>query len=85
MQDRFARRYAQAAADSCYGLRGDLDRREMAREVCRNAWRYFRKNKLKLRQKEFEKLLDAAYPELIRYYWPLAGIWRRLTGKGGRL
>ena len=84
MQDRFARRYAEAAAESCYGLRGDLDKPELAREVYRNTRRFFRTNGLKMQQTEFERLLDAAHPELIRYYWPLAGIWRRLTGKGRR-
>ena len=86
MQKRFADRYADAAAESCYGLRCQLDRPELAKEVYRNTRRYFRKQKLTMTRPQFEKLLDAAHPELIRYYWPLAGILRRLgLIKGERL
>lgn len=86
MQKRFADRYADAAAESCYGLRCQLNRPELAEEVYRNTRRYFRKQKLTMTRPQFEKLLDAAHPELIRYYWPLAGILRRLgLIKGERL
>ena len=86
MQQRFADRYVDAAAESCYGLRGcALNRPELAREVYRKTCSYFYRHKLKMPQSHFEKLLDAAHPEWMRYYWPLAGILRRvrkLTGRG---
>lgn len=78
MQKRFADRYADAAAESCYGLRCQLQRPELAREVYANTRRYFRREKLKMERTAFEKLLDAAHPERMRYYWPAAGILRRL-------
>ena len=86
MQQRFADRYADAAAESCYGLRSrQVDRPELAKEVYKTTCCYFRQHKLKMTQAQFEKLLDAAHPERMRYYWPLAGILRRvrkLTGRG---
>lgn len=83
MQKRFADRYADAAAESCYGLRCQLDRPELAKEVYRNTRRYFRKEKLKMERALFEKLLDAAHPEMMGVYWLAAGILRRLgIGKG---
>lgn len=85
MQRRFADRYADAAAESGYGLRCHLKRPELAKEVFKKTLRYFRKHKLKMTQAQFEKLLDSAYPEWMGCYWPLAGILRRvrkITGKG---
>lgn len=77
MQKRFADRYADAAAESCYGLRCQLQRPELAKEVYRNTCKYFRKEKLNMKRELFEKLLDAAHPERMRYYWPVAAIlWR---------
>lgn len=78
MQKRFADRYADAAAESCYGLRCQLNRPELAREVYKNTRRYFRREKLNMEQALFEKLLDAAHPEWMRLYWPAAAILRRL-------
>lgn len=85
MERRFADRYADAAADSCYGLRCTLDRADLAKEIYRNTRRYFCRKKLSMNQAQFEKLLDASHPEWMKYYWPLAGVRRRLrklTGKG---
>ena len=87
MQSRFADRYADAAAESCYGVRSDLRRPELAKQIYVDTRQYFRRNKLKMNQQQFEKLLDAAHPEWMRSYWPLAGILRRvrrLTGQGGQ-
>lgn len=78
MQKRFADRYADAAAESCYGLRCQLQRPELAKEVYRNTRKYFRKEKLNMKRELFEKLLDAAHPERMRYYWPAAAILQRL-------
>ena len=85
MQRRFADRYADAAAESCYGLCGQLHRPELAREVYRNTRRYFRRQGLSMSREQFEKLLDAAHPERMRYYWLWAGLLRRLgLSKGER-
>ena len=88
MQRRFAERYADAAAESCYGVRYELERPELAKEIYRKTRIWFRQHQLPMTQAQFEKLLDAAHPEWMRYYWPLAGILRRmrkLTGRGDRL
>ena len=85
MRNRFADRYADAAAECCYGVRCELGLDDQAKEIYRRTRRYFRQQKLTMEQARFEKLLDAAYPEWMGLYWPLAGIMRRLrrlTGKG---
>ena len=84
MERRFADRYADAAAESCYGVRCELDRPEKAREIYRDTRRFFRRQKLRMSQAQFEKLLDAAHPEKMRYYWPLAGFLRRVRKLMGR-
>ena len=78
MQKRFADRYADAAAECCYGLRCQMDRPELAKEVYKRTRCYFREGKLTMERKQFEKLLDAAHPERMRFYWPAAAILRRL-------
>lgn len=84
MQRRFADRYADAAAESCYGVRCELDRPDLAKEIYAKTRRWFRQHKLTMTQAQFEKLLDAAHPEWMRYYWPLAGIRRRVRKLMGR-
>ena len=83
MRKRFANRYADAAAESCYGVRYDLGLPEKAKEIYRQTRRLFRQQKLTMEQTQFEKLLDAAYPEMMRFYWPAAAILRRLGLKKG--
>jgi hypothetical protein len=85
MQGRFADRYLDAAAECCYGLCScQVNRPYLAKEVYRNTCRYFRKHRLQMKQSLFEKLLDAAHPEWMRYYWPLAAIARRIRKLTGR-
>ena len=84
MRQRFFRRYADAAINACYGLRCELGREDLARETSKRAKAFSREQRIPLRVSEKEALLDAAYPKLIRFYWPVAGILRRLgLYKGG--
>lgn len=78
MERRFADRYTDAAAESCYGVRYELDRPDLAKKIYQNTRRFFRQQRLRMSLPLFERLLDAAHPERMRWYWPAAGILRRL-------
>lgn len=78
MHRRFLNRYADAAINSCYGARYDLNRPDVARQVEKNARRFLKEQKASLTKEQFEGLLDAAHPKLIKLYWPAAGALRKL-------
>lgn len=82
MRRRFFDRYADAVV-SCYnGLRYDLGRDDVAKDVEKQFWKFSREQKILLSQAQFETLLDAAHPKLVRYYWPAAGALRTLREQG---
>ena len=66
MQKRFADRYADAAAESCYGLRCQLQQPELAKEVYRNTRQYFRKEKLNMEQQLFEKFGERKFTTTVK-------------------
>lgn len=87
LRDRFLDRYAEAAASKCYGLRNGFERPDVIPQIEKQVRAFLWKEKLHLTQAQFEPLLDSMHPTLIRFYWPAAGIWRRikkLFGKGER-
>ena len=85
LRERFVARYVEAAASCIRGVRDTLGEPGLARKTERSVRRFLRKEKLCLTREQFEFLLDAAHPKLIRLYWPLAGAVRTLreTGLGG--
>ena len=52
--------------------------------LLRSARRFLRREKLRLTKPQFELLLDAAHPRLIRLYWPAEACLRTLRGGGIR-
>ena len=85
MHRRFADRYADAAAECCYGVRCELHQPEKAKQIYSRTRKFYRQQGLRLTQPQFEKLLDAAHPEWMRWYWFLAGALRRVKKlTGGR-
>lgn len=82
MKQRFADRYVDAAVESCYGARHMLSRPDVAKTIDKQARNFLRTENLQLSQAQFEALLDAAHPTLIRLYWPLSGIARTLRSGG---
>ena len=82
MRRRFFDRYADAVV-SCYnGLRYDLGRDDVAKDVEKQLWKFSRERKILLSQAQFEALLEAAHPKLVRYYWPVAGAVRTIQDQG---
>ena len=82
MRRRFLDRYVDAVVSSCYGMRYMLGREDVAREIGKQARKFFREQKVKLSQTQFEAFLDASHPKLVRYYWPVAGAYRTLRDQG---
>lgn len=82
MKQRFGQRYIDAAIQSCYGARYDLNRPDVAVQTGKRAKSYLRSQKIRLDQEQFEGLLDACHPEWMRFYWPLGNGWRLLKQGG---
>ena len=82
LRQRFLERYAEAAASCILGARQYLGRPDLARKTAHSARRFLRREKLRLTKPQFELLLDAAHPRLIRLYWPAEACLRTLRGGG---
>lgn len=82
MRQRFLNRYADAAVSCCYGARYMLNRPDVARQVERSVRRFLKEENAKLTRPQFEALLDAAHPKLIKLYWPVSGVIRILKEQG---
>ena len=81
LRQRFADRYVDAAISNCWLIRQELNRMDLVRQVRRDFRRVCKRFSLKLRDQQWEQMLDAMYPKLIRLYYPLRGAARRLTGR----
>ena len=82
MKARFADRYAAELVNCSNGLRYDLQRPDLVREIRKNARGFVREENLQLTLEQKEALLDAMHPKLIRFYWPVAGALRTLRENG---
>lgn len=84
MVERFAGLYAETAAGFYRVTRWELDASEEAKKIRKAARRVFRKEGFPLTKPQFEELLDAMHPKLIRLYWPLDGAVCTLRESGLR-
>ncbi len=82
LTQRFCGLYVEAAAGCHVRARRDLNRPDVARSIEKNVWKLFRKEKFPLTKEQFEQLLDAMHPKLIRLYWPLEASLRTLREQG---
>lgn len=78
MRRRFVARYVEAAVSCCNGMRHILDRPDMVARIEAEVKAFLKAEKLHLTRTQFESLLDATHPKLVRFYWPVAGVLRRL-------
>ena len=84
LAQRFADRYIEAAASCILGAQQTLERPDVARRTAHDARRFLRRENIRLTKSQFELLLDAAHPRLIRLYWPVEGVFRTLRQGGIR-
>lgn len=82
MRRRFFDRYVDAVISSCNGLRYMLQQEEKVREIEKQYRKFSREQKLKPSQAQFEAMLDATHPRLIKLYWPVAGGIRTIRDQG---
>jgi len=78
LQQRFFRRYVDAAVNACYGVRIELDKADLAKTIAKQVKAVSRKQGISLLHEERVALLDAAHPGLVRFYWPVEAVLRRL-------
>lgn len=83
-RQRFLDRYIQETITHYCIARFDLNRRDVAARIKKGLGRYLKAEKIRLTGAQFERLLDAMHPKLIRLYWPLAGMARTLREEGAR-
>lgn len=79
---RFSGAYAETAASCCCMARTEWNRRDVARQVRSSARKLFLRDRLPLTKGQFETMLDAMHPRLIRLYWPLEGAVRTVRETG---
>lgn len=82
LRGRFCDLYAEAAAGCYYRAMHELNRPDAAKNIKKSVRNLVRKEKIPLTKKQFETLLDAMHPKLIRFYWPLEAALRTLREKG---
>ena len=82
MRQRFLKRYVDAVVSSCNGLRYMLGQEAAVKDVEKQFRKFAAEQKLRLSQSQFEALLDATHPKLIKLYWPAAAAARILREQG---
>ena len=82
LRQRFCGLYAEAAAGLYCRALADWNRPDIAMQIRKTVRQLFGKEKFPLTKPQFELLLDAMHPKLIRLYWPLEGAVRTLRKKG---
>ena len=73
LRQRFAERYIEAAASCCNGVRYALQQPDQVRKIEKQVRSYLKREKIPLTKPQFECLLDAMHPELMKFYWPISG------------
>lgn len=86
LMQRFLQRYVVAAASACNGVRGDLGKPHLVKEIMANTRRFLHREKIKLTKQQRLFLLEAAYPQAMARFWSGAKWVRRLLrrGEGGK-
>lgn len=82
LRQRFLERYVEAAVSCCNGVRYDLQQPEVVKTIEKQVRGFLKREKLPLTKPQFEMLLDAMHPKLIRVYWPVSGAVSTLREQG---
>ena len=54
----------------------------MVKQIDKQTRAFLRRHGVKLEKEQFEALLDAAHPKLVKLYWPVSGAMRTLRQQG---
>lgn len=82
LKERFVQRLAEEAAGCCRILLGDWNRPDVVKKVKKDLRTLAKQEKIHFTKVQFEDLLDAMHPRLIRLYWPLEGAARTMKEQG---
>lgn len=78
LAQRFLKRYVEAAAAACYGVREDLKRPKLTDGILADVQKFLNRQKLKLTRQERLCLLEAAHPKAMECCWSMAAKVRKL-------
>ena len=82
MRMRFIERYIDAVVNCCCGVRYLLARPDVVRKIEKQTRAFLIREHIKLNRQQFEALLEAMHPGLIKIYWPISGAWNTLRQEG---
>lgn len=82
LRERFVDRFADMTAAYYNTCLHDLGRRDLAKSIKEGFYRVKKEQAIKLTKKQFETVLDALHPRIIRLYWPLEGALRTMKEAG---
>lgn len=84
LRQRFCGLYAETAAGCYLRAKKEWNQPQTAKNIKKSVRRLFGKDRFPLTKEQFELLLDAMHPKLIRLYWPAEASVRTLREKGLR-
>jgi len=82
LRQRFVDRYADAVVSCCNGVRYLLNRPDQVKIIEKQARAFLRREKIKLTRQQFEAILDATHPRMVKLYWPVSGAVSTLQQQG---
>ena len=82
LRQRFAQRYIEAAASCCNGVRFELQRPDLVKQIEKQVRSYLKREQIPLTKDQFECLLEAMHPERMKLYWPVSGAVTTLREQG---
>lgn len=81
-ESRFFDRYVQETAGFYRIVKNDEQRNDVAAAIQKSFRRFVRAQGVRLSKSQFESVLDAMHPNLIKVYWPVEGIVRTIRREG---
>lgn len=82
LRQRFIDRYVEAVLSCCNGARYLLGQPDVVKQIERQTKLFLHREQIKLRKEQFEVLLDAMHPGLVKVYWPVSGAVNTLRQEG---
>lgn len=82
MKERFAVCYGEELVCACSGLRFQLNRVDLMRQVEKQARRFAREQRLPFSEDCRQRILEVTHPKWMPLYWPIKGAIRRVRASG---
>ena len=82
LRQRFLQRYVEEVAGCCNGVRYELKQPGLVKAIRKQTRSFLRREKISLTKAQFERMLEAMYPEWMWLYWPVSGAVFTLRQQG---